>query len=408
MLNRTICNLRRYWVVVLLAAVMSPLAAQNPADAFNANFAAVCAGAAPGSELGNRCAEVYAISAGSGARAASAGGGNRLNTVPVQGRIAAISDDSGSGSLRAEGDANGARVDSSADFADWTLNASAGFARVNRDDDAAETGFDNDRSFARLGVDRRLSDRGVLGAALVWLRDDTSLDSGAGDQQQKSVSLSGHGIWWPAPRWTMYGQFEFGQVDLDTRREIDYLLSYPGGGGTSDVRFRSTAFGRTEGDRFAAAFGVERVLADGDFNLQLDAGIDHERTDFDALTETGGGGFAVALPDRSIRSTQSRLGLSGDLVRSTASGVITLYGRAWWRHQFDNDGRPVVVRLTGDTAATPIVFRTPDPDRDYFEVGLGVAWLFSGGRSFYIDVDSRLGDSLLSGYGVSIGGAFEF
>ncbi len=407
MLKREICNLRKSLALLVLAVATTPLAAQNPADAFNASFAAACAGAAAASDLGRRCAEVFAMSPGSGARTSSAGGGNRFNTVPVQGRIAALSDNTESGSLRAETDPNGGRVEASKDFAFWSLNASAGFARVSRDDGPAETGFDNDRSFARFGVDRRISERGVLGVALNWLRDDTSLDTGAGDQQQQSVSLSAHGLWWPAPRWTLYGQLEFGQVDLDTRREIDYVLSYPGSG-ASDVRFRSTALGRTDGDRSAAAFGVERSLVEGDFNLRLDLGLDHERTDFDALSETGGAGFAVSLPDRSIRSTQSRLGLSGDLVRSTASGVVSFHGRAWWRHEFDNDGRAVAVRLIGDTAGTPIVFRTPDPDRDFLEAGLGVAWLFSGGRSLYFDVDSRLGDSILSGYGVSIGGAIEF
>jgi len=200
----------------------------------------------------------------------------------------------------------------------------------------------------------------------------------------------------------------FGGVDLDTRREIDFLLVFPAMPGSSDVRFQDTAFGSTEGDRFVAGLGVERSLLQGDFNLRLDAGFDYERTQFDALRETGGGGFAVALPERSIRSTRSKLGFSGDFVASNASGVMTPYGRAWWRHEFDNDGRVVTARLIDDTGATPIAFRTPDPDRSFFELAFGIAWVFSEGKSFYVDAESLLGDDILSGYNVSLGGSIEF
>ncbi len=370
--------------------------AQTPAEAFDDTFLAACAGAASGSALAARCLDVVGGGPGSGARRSSTAAGNALNVVPAQGRIAAQADGSAS------------EFEARHEFDAWTLQASAGFGRSDRDDSESEAGFDNDRLHALIGVDYRLSDRANVGVALTWQRDETDFDNAAGDQEQTALSLVGHWLWTPDSRWNVFAAAGVGGVELDSRRNIDFILVYPGIPGDSDVRFQDTAFASTDGDRVVAALGVQRTLIEGGFNLRLDAGLDYERTDIDALRESGGGGFAVELPERSIRSMRSRFGFSGDFVASTRSGVVTPYGRAWWRHEFDNDGRAVSARLIDDTNATPIVFRTPDPDRNFLEAGLGVAWLFSGGRSFFVDVEALLGDDIVSGYSVSIGGNVEF
>ncbi len=370
--------------------------AQTPADAFNNAFLTACAGAASGSALASQCSLINGGGPGSGVRRASTSVGNQLNVVPAQGRIASQSD------------AAGTQVDARRVFDAWTLQASAGFGGSDRDDSGSEAGFDNDRVNALVGLDYRLSDRTSVGIALTWERDETDFDNGAGEQELSAFGVVGHALWTPAPLWTIYAQAGFGSVDLDTRREIDFNLVFPGIPGNSDVRVTSTAFGSTEGDRMLASFGVQRALIEGEFNLRLDAGFDYERTEFDALRETGGDGFAVALPGRGIRSSRSKLGFSGDFVASNAQGVMTPYARAWWRHEFSNDGRAVTARLVDDTNATPIVFLTPDPDRNFFELAFGLAWVFSGGRSFYVDVETLLGDDILSGYHVSVGGSIEF
>lgn len=431
-------RMRLRFECIALALTMSfvvstgPVASQTPAGAFNSAISTACANPTPGSELASRCQQIFGGGPGAAARALATAAGNRLNVVPAQGRIAALggrtrarglrvrnrdarqddyaftSDAIGATGITLRGDENQAEVAAHADFDAWTLQASAGMGRLERDASDAEAGFDNDRLNALVGISRRVSDKALLGLALTYEREDTDFVNAAGEQDQRAMSFIAHGAWWPRDGWALYGSAGFGNVDLDTRREIDFNLAFPGVPGNSDVRFRGTALGATDGDRVSAAIGVERAIFTGEHNLRLDAGVDYERTDFDALQETGGGGFAVRLPARSIRSTQSKLGFSGDFVTSTASGVVTPYARAYWRHEFDNDGRLVTIRLRDDARGTGIAFLTPDPDRNFFEVGAGVAWLFSGGRSLYFDVESLFGHEFLSGYTVSFGGSLEF
>lgn len=418
-------------VALTLACWTDRAAAQTPADGFGTSFQAACATATPGSELAGRCAQINGGGPGSGARRIATAAGNRLNLVPAQGRIAALGGRTRARGLRARRDdrrdenalaspATGsaglsllsgdseAAVGAYSDFDTWTLQASVGFGKLDRDASPGEAGFENDRLNALIGVARRVSDRALLGVALTYDREETEFDAAAGAQEQRATSLIAHAAWWPRDSWAVYASAGYGRVDLDTRREIDFVLVFPGIPGNSDVRVMSTALGAAEGDRTAASISVERALFTGERNLRLDAGLDHERTDFDSFTETGGGGFAVRLPARSIRSTQSKLGLSGDFVLSTASGVVTPYARAYWRHEFDNDGRLVAIQLRDDAGRNPILFQTPEPDRNFLEAGAGVAWVFAGGRSLYFDVEGLFGHDFLSGYTLSVGGSFEF
>lgn len=406
-------------------------AAQTPSDGFGTSFQAACATARPGSELAARCAQINGGGPGSGARRIATAVGNRLNLVPAQGRIAALGgrarargsrarrndrrdeyafaiNGNNSSGLSLRSDESEASVDAYSDFDSWTLQAGIGFGRIDRDASVGEAGFDNDRFNALLGVARRVSDRALLGVALTHDREDTEFDGAAGAQEQTATSLIVHGAWWPRDSWAVYASAGYGRLDLDTRREIDFILVFPGIPGNSDVRVMSTALGATEGDRTSVSINVERALIAGEHNLRLDAGFDHERTDFDSFAESGGGGFAVGLPARSVRSTQSKLGLSGDFVMSTASGVVTPYARAYWRHEFGNDGRLVAIQLRDDAGGNPILFRTPEPDRNFLEAGAGIAWVFAGGRALYIDVEGLFGHDFLSGYTLSFGGSFEF
>jgi len=418
-------------VSLVMACWTDGVAAQTPSEGFGTSLLAACATATPGSELAGRCQQINGGGPGSGARRIATAAGNRLNLVPAQGRIAALGGRARARGLRARRDdrrdeyafaINGndssglslrsdeseASVDAYGDFDTWTLQAGLGFGKLDRDASPGEAGFDNDRFNALIGVSRRVSSTGLLGVALTHDREDTEFDGAAGAQELLATSLIAHGAWWPRDAWAIYASAGYGRVELDTRREIDFILVFPGIPGNSDVRVMSTALGDAEGDRTSASISVERALFTGERNLRLDAGFDHERTDFDSFAETGGGGFAVRLPSRSIRSTQSKLGLSGDFVLSTASGIVTPYARAYWRHEFDNDSRLVAIQLRDDAGRNPILFRTPEPDRNFIEAGAGIAWVFAGGRSLYFDVEGLFGHDFLSGYTLSFGGSFEF
>ena len=71
--------------ILLLATAIGPARAQSPGDALAGLWVTLCAGAAPGSDLAARCAEIFAGGPGSRDGAAA---GNFLDEIPGQGRAA--------------------------------------------------------------------------------------------------------------------------------------------------------------------------------------------------------------------------------------------------------------------------------------------------------------------------------
>ena len=52
-------------------------------------------------------------------------------------------------------------------------------------------------------------------------------------------------------------------------------------------------------------------------------------------------------------------------------------------HELQDPQRTLTLRFAEDANATPVRFLTDQPDRDWWEMGLGLAWLRPGGPMSY-------------------------
>jgi outer membrane autotransporter protein len=77
-------------------------------------------------------------------------------------------------------------------------------------------------------------------------------------------------------------------------------------------------------------------------------------------------------------------------------------------HEYLNDQQRIGTRFANDINATPFYVATNDPERDYFDLGVGVSAQFAQGRSGFISYTTLLGYQGVSYNAVNAGVRIEF
>jgi outer membrane autotransporter protein len=113
--------------------------------------------------------------------------------------------------------------------------------------------------------------------------------------------------------------------------------------------------------------------------------------DLDGYREGGGGPFNLAIQDQSLDSTLAELGLDWGYAASLEWGVLQPVLRAAVLHEFGDDGRLVRGTFIQDVQQLEFVVPTDAPDRDFFNLGVGLTATTYRGRSFYVFYDTDLG-----------------
>ncbi len=346
---------------------------QTPEEALTNQWATLCAGAAPGSELSQRCSEIFTGGPGSRANAAV---GNFLDEIPGQGR-----------SSTRDGAANAGAVRESI-AANVSLFASVDAGRHDRRDSPNEAAFSGRTHAATAGIDWAPKPEWVLGAALNYSQETLDYDSSAGSSRGRYFGLIGYGSWNATP--TLSLDAYAGRLDgsNELRRAIDFTL-------LSGVRINALATASPDSTRTLSGLGLTWFLPGEAWQWQLGAGMDWMKTRLAAYVESGGEGLALSVPSRQIATRRGRLDATLGRNVSTNWGVWQPQLRLGWRHEFANPARPLSVRFAGDAGATPITFNTEDPDRSWGEAALGSVFVFTHGHSAFVEYRQRFGHAFL-------------
>jgi outer membrane autotransporter protein len=110
------------------------------------------------------------------------------------------------------------------------------------------------------------------------------------------------------------------------------------------------------------------------------------------------------------------LGARASYAFTTGIGVVTPYARFDWQHEFENDTSAIrgsfvnggQGSVPGAAAANDILIPLDDPDRDFFNLSLGVASVFPHGISAFVDYLTVLGLDDISLHQFVGGVRFEF
>jgi uncharacterized protein YhjY with autotransporter beta-barrel domain len=261
-------------------------------------------------------------------------------------------------------------------------------------------GFDYDIGGATVGIDYRVSDTVVLGAAFSYMYSKADFDGSAGDGETNSYTGSLFGLFNPTPELYITAIATVGGLDYDLTRDIKYAV-------TGDVVNASTG-SDTDGVQFSFAgelgydYSFEGLTAEPYF------GIEARRLDIDSYRESGGGGWATAYDDQDITSLTSHIGARLSYAISTGIGVFLPQIRGEWVHEYADDDRDIGAFMVNDPSRFGFDVQTENPDRNYATLGADMSMTFAGGFAVFTGYEALVGYDRVTSHEFTLGGRIEF
>jgi uncharacterized protein with beta-barrel porin domain len=260
-----------------------------------------------------------------------------------------------------------------------------------------EDGFDFETYGVTAGADYRFTRNFVLGVAFNFQATDADLvatrtvgftapvDGGSVDSTSYSGSI--YATYYVTDRFYVDGIFTFGWNDYDLTRRISYNV------GTA---VRQTAKADTDGTQLSFSFGGGYDFHVAGWTLSPLVRMNYLKLDIDGYREeidntSPGFGWALAFDDQDVESLTTVLGGQVSYAISTGVGVLLPQVRFEWEHEFLNESRTLTARFVNDPQRAPIRFATDGPDRDFFNIGVGLSATFRGGVAAFVQYDTVLG-----------------
>lgn len=305
--------------------------------------------------------------------------------------------------------ANDQKNDASSSFSRWGFFGSGQIQRQNGSAQAATPGYRFGSNGLTFGADYRVSDSFVLGGALGYTHQSTTLDLAQGDMSMRGWSLSAYATWYDKSDWYVDSSITWSNNSFDASRHIAYALPVPGGVTIVDQIARSSS----GGNDFAGSVTFGR-----DFHFQavaygLYGKLQYDHSSFDGFSEyltagLPGSGLGLRVNARSTTSIASVLGAKVDYNASMKWGVMVPHAEVEWQHEFRTDPNTFIAYFIDDPTNTPILIRGDKTDSDFFRFGAGMSFVFPQGRSAFLLYNRTVGRQGISAYNLSLGFRLEF
>jgi outer membrane autotransporter protein len=268
-----------------------------------------------------------------------------------------------------------------------------------------QLGFDFDNWGGTLGVDYRITNDLVAGAAFTYLNTDADVDSSAGNVESDSYTGSIYATYSHQGGFYVDGIASYGASDFDISRRIQYSL-------VTDVlgTVDTTAEGDPSGSQYSFGLGIGYQFAVGSSTIEPFARADYQEYEIDSYSERGGQGWGERFSRQRIRSLPTSVGLRLSNAFSMPWGVLIPQAHGAWHHEFKDDSRTITTSFLGDGGATPNQFSivTEGPDRDYYTVGASLNATFVHGITAFVAYNTLLGYRDVDSHRVTFGGRLEF
>lgn len=306
--------------------------------------------------------------------------------------------------------ADGEDAEVGADFGRWGFFASGTVGRGEVDAGAATPEYDFDTAGLTAGVDYRVSDRWIVGAAAGFSRQDTEVAGERGKVDTDGWSMSAYTTWFNEDSWYLDGVLTWGSNDYELERRIRYTITAPDGSVTSVDQLASAD---SDGSQLAAAVSFGRDFQRGAWNIGPYFRGTWTRVEFDDYTEQlianlPGSGLGLSVEARDVTSATAVLGGKLTYTASRDWGILMPHVNVEWEHEFKDDPQNIVMRFLHDPTQTPIALQGDALDTDYFNVGIGLSALFPGGKSGFLYYEHLVGASGISQGNLAIGVRIEF
>lgn len=260
-----------------------------------------------------------------------------------------------------------------------------------------EAGFDFESSGLTFGLDYRITDQFVFGGAFNYLSTEADYDSISSNLDIEGYSLSVYGTYYTSEQMFVDGILSLGQNNYDSARKF---LS---GGINHDLS------GDTDGAEQALSIGGGYEIQRDNLSFVPQLRINYIRFDIDAYNESStGSGLNLHIDEQVVESLTAALSANLSLAYSTQYGVFIPYLSIEWEHEYQNDSRAITAYFVNDPTQSNFSVLTDDPDRDYYNLGLGLTAAFRKGKSAFLHYEQLLGHDDTTQYTVTGGFRLEF
>ena len=263
---------------------------------------------------------------------------------------------------------------------------------------SGRVGVDYSSRGITAGVDYRLSNRSVVGAALGYAKFTSDVNTGS-ELDAKSLLLTGYGSYYVNDRFYVDTRLTYGNVKLDQSRSIRFQI-----GG---MQVDELARGDADSTQLTLATSMGYHLNYGAWTVTPNLGLRYIRNDVDAFTETGAGAYNVSYRDQSFKTTQATLGLQIGRAVSLDTGVLMPQFDFSLISENSDDPRAQASLANGSSSQ---LFRLDQQgsDSSYGSAGLGFVYLMANGRQAYISYRHTFGNDDFDRGSLNLGGRFEF
>ncbi len=407
----------------LLSSLAPTVQAQTASQSLDAAWVSACAGATIGTDFYNRCQEILNAGPGSGGRRSAAAIGNNLETFAVQGRIMmaiarrraaarAAEQERDSSNGQFNGWSNLADDPQSSNLAEgnhWALFGSFAYSNSDRSDTIFERGYDDNGRTYLMGIDYRFNDRwtGLIALQRESREIDFNLSSGTMESDTDMISAV---LAYAAPNgFSANLSLNAGQAESEMRREIRYTLVLNAGQpNESTVTINSRGLSESESTMRGADMNFGWEHAKGAWALRYNGGLSWLHTNVGRIAEDNAFGLDFLVFEQEVTSLQASLGFEVARTISSKSGVFQPYFRAVWRHEFRDDPRRIFNVFRGGDQIFRLSYVTGEPDRNFGDIGVGVAAIFPRGWQAYAGLQRSIGHSELEETRFDLGWRREF
>jgi outer membrane autotransporter protein len=268
------------------------------------------------------------------------------------------------------------------------------YGEGDRDGSAREDAFDFESWSVTGGLDYRVRDFLVVGAALTYSDLNSTFDSSKSvvDGGVEGTSWSGaiYGVL-DRPGYFVQGALFYSSVDYDIERRISYPSNNPNVPGVNELA-RSSPDGNQWGGSVSG--GIQRSW--GAIEGGLVARLDYIDIEVGNYREVGAQAFNLEVDDQHQTSLVSGLGANISYSMSTSFGIVRPQGGIEWNHEYRNNSNDISARYLSDPNQVLFSIPTDDPDRDYFTYVLGASAVFPHDLQAFLQYEGVLGLNRIS------------
>jgi len=270
------------------------------------------------------------------------------------------------------------------------------FGGTTHDESRYEDGYSLSNRAITLGVDYRVNDNLVAGAAFGSSHSGMDIDSSGGNVSTNGISLLAYSSFYLTSKSYVEGVWAMHKNSLDSTRNIDYSVQ-----GQAQ---HASALSESDNAVFSISVGTgyEMYLKHG-VTMNLSAAVDSVSSGFDGYAESGASDKNLVVSKREF--TQTTYNLNAKLTKAVSfpSGVLLPQLDWTWKHDFNDKVQQIEARYRADPSKTLFTLYTEAPDSDYFQFNVGASYIVPGGNTGFLYYEKTLGKSGYSVYSMSLG-----